>query len=517
MKQFILCGLFITCASLLQAQTQYATGALMLSKENYEGTARSIAMGNAFTALGGDIGAIAINPASSGVFRYSEITFTPSITTATAKSNYLGNSMSDNYTRLGISNFGYVGSFATGRKNNGLINWNLGIVITKQNNFTNTTSASGTTNQSSWLSSLANNTNNVDAVKMDINSSNDPFYNMGSGMCTSILALYTSLHHTQPGTHNQYIAATENLNGYNLYVGGDLRQRYSSETKGNVTSSVINIGGNFSNKLFIGANIGIKSIWYRMTENYSEAAENSNDFRTGFVQFNHRYTQKISGTGFNLKAGIIYLPFSWWRLGATISTPTWMYLTDKWEESTSSAFADGYAQNITSPLGTFDYRLNTPFRFSFGTAIALPGYGALSIDYEHVDYSSAKLNDRDGDNFSFNNDNDAIKSYFREVDILRAGLELTPAKNTAIRLGYQYYSNPMASKYKYMDSEKHIGSLGFGYISSNGLFMDVAYQQLIKKDKSTFSLYDSVGSQTAPEGSLKTGWWKLLVTIGIRF
>src|SRR5574344_583355 len=154
MKQFILCGLFITCASLLQAQTQYATGALMLSKENYEGTARSIAMGNAFTALGGDIGAIAINPASSGVFRYSEITFTPSITTATAKSNYLGNSMSDNYTRLGISNFGYVGSFATGRKNNGLINWNLGIVITKQNNFTNTTSASGTTNQSSWLSKI---------------------------------------------------------------------------------------------------------------------------------------------------------------------------------------------------------------------------------------------------------------------------------------------------------------------------------------------------------------------------
>ena len=47
--------------------------------------------------------------------------------------------------------------------------------------------------------------------------------------------------------------------------------------------------------------------------------------------------------------------------------------------------------------------------------------------------------------------------------------------------------------------------------------MDVAYQQLLKKDKSIFTLYDSVGSQMAPEGTNKTGWWKLLVTIGIRF
>ena len=235
MKKIILCGLFITSISLLRAQTQYASDALNFSKENYEGTARSVAMGNAFTALGGDVGALTINPASSGVFRYSEFTFTPSITTATSKTNYLGNSMSDNYTRLGIANFGYVGSFSTGRKNNGLINWNLGVVVNKQNNFTNTTSASGVTNKSSWLSSLADRTNGVTANKMDINSSNDPFYNLGSGLWNSILSWNTSLLDTLPGTNNQYIAATENLNGQNIFIGGDLRQRFTTETKGNIT------------------------------------------------------------------------------------------------------------------------------------------------------------------------------------------------------------------------------------------------------------------------------------------
>lgn len=518
MKKIIFCSLFLFCINSLQAQiSTYANDAYKLSQENYEGTARSVAMGNAFTALGGDIGAITINPASSGVFRYSELTFTPSITTATSKTNYLGNSMSDNFTRLGISNFGYVGSFATGRKNNGLINWNIGIAINKQSNFTATTSASGITNKTSWLSSLANRTNGVDAVKMDLNDHNDPYYNLGSGMWNSILGWNTSLLDTLPNTYDQYIGATENLRGNNIYVGGNLRQRFNTEIKGNITNTVFNFGGNISNKLFFGANIGIKSIWYRMTENYSESSENPNDFRTGFVKFNHRYTQRTSGTGFDLKAGIIYLPFQWLRLGATISTPTWMYLTDKWEESTSSAFADGYSQYLTSPLGTFDYRLNTPLRASVGAAFAYPGIGALSLDYEVVDYSTSKLNDRDGDNFSFDKDNDAIKSCFGKADIFRAGLEITPVKNTALRLGYQYYSNPMASAYKALDSEKHIGSVGFGFMSDNGMFLDVAYQQLLKKDRSTFTLYDTVGSQIAPVGTNKTGWWKLLVTVGFRF
>ena len=39
--------------------------ALRFSNNDYEGTARGVAMGNAFTALGGDMGAITINPAQS--------------------------------------------------------------------------------------------------------------------------------------------------------------------------------------------------------------------------------------------------------------------------------------------------------------------------------------------------------------------------------------------------------------------------------------------------------------------
>ena len=63
------------------AQTAY--DAFLFSETNYEGTARTVAMGNAFTALGGDLGSVAINPAGSAVAKYSQISLTPSLTFTT--------------------------------------------------------------------------------------------------------------------------------------------------------------------------------------------------------------------------------------------------------------------------------------------------------------------------------------------------------------------------------------------------------------------------------------------------
>ena len=70
--------LSLASAAVSYAQTAY--DALMFSENNYEGTARSVAMGNAFTALGGDLGAVTINPAGSAVANYSQFTITPSLT-----------------------------------------------------------------------------------------------------------------------------------------------------------------------------------------------------------------------------------------------------------------------------------------------------------------------------------------------------------------------------------------------------------------------------------------------------
>ena len=76
----------------LYAQNAY--DALRFSEQYAEGTARSVAMGNAFVAVGGDMGGISINPASSAVYRYSEFMFTPTVTVSGMESEYLGFSSS---------------------------------------------------------------------------------------------------------------------------------------------------------------------------------------------------------------------------------------------------------------------------------------------------------------------------------------------------------------------------------------------------------------------------------------
>ena len=53
---------YSVCAT---AQNMY--DAINISRNDYFGTARTVALGNAVTALGGDLGTISINPAGSAV------------------------------------------------------------------------------------------------------------------------------------------------------------------------------------------------------------------------------------------------------------------------------------------------------------------------------------------------------------------------------------------------------------------------------------------------------------------
>lgn len=78
--------ILLTAMTAFTGFSQSAYDAWRFSQNEYEGTARSAAMGNAFTALGGDLGAITINPAGSAVAGYSQFTITPSITISSATS-----------------------------------------------------------------------------------------------------------------------------------------------------------------------------------------------------------------------------------------------------------------------------------------------------------------------------------------------------------------------------------------------------------------------------------------------
>lgn len=480
--------------------------AYTLSYQMPEGTARSVSMGNAFTALGGDLGAIWINPASSAVFKYHEVSITPSFSTTKTTSNFGGYNTKESKTTFGISNGGAVFTIPTGY-NYGLLNVNLGIVYNRQSNFNSSIVASGTNNNSTYMNDLCSYATGIDARDMDMNDSQDPFYTFNAGAWPAVMAWNTSLiDTTATGGPDHYVPNT---------AGGTLGQYYKKKSYGYNSQTDFNFGFNVNNFLYLGVNVGLANVWNKIEETYSEEALST--FDNGFKYFEQYYHQTTSGTGYNFKFGAIVTPVEFLRLGASISTPTWYYLTDKYYWDMRAKYSDGYDQTINSPEGSFDYKITTPFRYSFGVAAVFP-MGTISIDYEGTDYSQMKMHERNGDkgSYSFRDINNDIKKYYKHSDNIRAGFEIMPAKEFAIRGGFQY-SN---SGRKIFNFENYIGSLGLGYNNPSGFYVDCAYMQQFKKTDAIFDVGDIVASYVYGvngDKPFRSTTWKLLFTFGYRF
>src|SRR5450756_860953 len=71
--------IFAALSMFAGVKAQNEEDALRYSQLFYGGTARFMSMGGAFTALGGDLSGISLNPAGTGVFRSSEFSLTPQL------------------------------------------------------------------------------------------------------------------------------------------------------------------------------------------------------------------------------------------------------------------------------------------------------------------------------------------------------------------------------------------------------------------------------------------------------
>lgn len=504
--------IFSTLAAIALSVTLFAQtsqDAIKFSQNFYEGSARTVAMGNAFTALGGDLGSLTINPAASGIYRYSEVFITPSLSFNNSSVNYLSTKKDDNITRFGLSGLGVVLAANPKYRKKGEATFNFAFAINKVNDFSHRMAVAGETDKSSWLSSLANNISGIHAKSMDITNTYDPF-RRSTAPWRAILAWNSNLLDTLPDSGRDYKAATENLSGLNIVIGGPLRQYFVRESTGNISEAIINMGGKISDNLFIGFNLGLQSLSYDDYQQYSEKAVNPANFSSKFSEFKHTYRQKTTGIGLNLKAGIIALPADGLRIGASISTPTWYAMSDEWDETIFAAYSDGYTRSIASPFGEYNYNLSTPLRLNAGIAYTFGNYGLISADYEFVDYTMARLRSN-GDKTAFNFENDQIKNNYKAVNNARLGVEIKPMQGFAVRGGYSYYQNPD----KNAGSDLHYVSAGLGFIGKSGVYADFALQRRLSTED--FKLYSDAGSQRAPIGTLDDSRIKLMFTIGYRF
>ena len=479
----ILAAVFLS-AMALQAGAQGWTDALNFSENDYLGTARSVGMGNAMTAVGGDLGSLTFNPAGSAVASYSQFTITPglSISTVTAQGS-LSEGFEDKYRtrnpRMGMPNFGAMIVYDTHNKR-GLKRVSFGVVGNVTRDYTNKLRATGTNANTSLAGSLAS---QADGYPTDI--LNGSFYQTDMPSWETMVGWQGGLFEQING---QYVGITESLldNG-KIVLTDKIGQYYGLERKGSKYDLLLNLGLDFNEKFYLGANLGITTLNYRNDETRSEEALAGIDYGNSFESLRVRSSYHDDGSGLYAKVGFIARPFTGLRIGAAIQTPTLMTIHETYQLDGSS-LAEGVQLSQSSPMDEWYFNVIAPWRANVGLAYTIGQFGLLSADYEYTDYSVMQLRAAYDDDYyyDFSDANMDIRDFTGPVHAIRLGAEIKPAPELALRVGYnlttgaQYNTLDDADKVVALSSDERKAQLrtavsfGIGYSSPRSFFADFA-------------------------------------------
>ena len=476
MKKILFSALMMAAAFSAGAQTMY--DAITFSTNNYYGTARTIGMGNAVTAVGGDLGSFGINPAAGSVASYSQVTasfgfttassnarFAPSYNFSTESQNFDSPGFSNSKTRMTVPNIGLNLVFA--ENGAGAVKaWNIGFVLNRTQTFANVMSASGLEGRTSITGAFAT---AADGMPGNILGSGD-IYDKGYGW-NQVAAYDGGLinYNYDAGTYygsaeQKRLDAVEGK--YHYEVLGDLIQKVGTTTTGSKNDLTVNYGVNINDRLFLGANLTIPIINYKYNEFFDETAEDSDYFpvtpefwsnRSGsyvtgdpthYLGSTYKYSYVADVTGANLKIGAIWLPTDGLRLGAAIQTPTAYTVHEKWFVDVNADFENSeYNASASSPTAESTYDFLSAWSWNAGVAYTFGKFGMVSADYEMTSYKSMSFSTTSEDGFSRYEDPfyqvNRLNELFCGVShSVRLGVEVRPVPHFSFRGGFNLTTSP---------------------------------------------------------------------------
>lgn len=479
MKRIVVIAVLIfVCMYDLKSQNDM--DAFRFSQTDWSGTARFVGAGGAFGAVGADYSALATNPASIGIYKKSEVSFTPIvISILNNTSTYNGESSPSRKTRYSVSNIGAV--FAMSELSEKWVGLQFGFGYNRICDFNNFSTVSGMSNGSTMADAFL-------AVANGNNTSNLPG--------DALLAFNTWVIDTCAGSTDRY---------WSEFQGHNVRQNKYRMITGGIDEMNFSVGANYDDKLFIGATVGVPFLGYEEISRYSE--EDEYDEVAAFSSYNVYDKLTVSGTGVNFKIGLLYQPVSFMRVGAAIHTPTYYSnLKDKFRREMISYYDNGGNSGEFSYENWFRYSLSTPFRVMGNLAFFIQRRAFVSAEYEYVNYGLANMQ---SDDYLFMEENADIQKKYGSSHIARIGAELNVTQGFLLRAGYNFKSSPY--KEELNKGHVHIASAGFG-LRSKHLFFDIAYQCRIAKDSYWF--YDS---EYVSEVNNKNMAHRVLATIGFKF
>jgi hypothetical protein len=462
--------LFILGFASLTIQSQEIQDAVRYSLDDMTGTARFRAMSGAFGALGGDLSAINMNPASSVIFNTDQVGFTFSNHSKKNESTYFGTYTEQCDSSFDMNQFGSVFIF-----HNNDANWKkfaFAINYENENRLDNSVFSAG-----------VNPTTSIDSY----------FLNYANGIPLGTLQsnLYALNYNEQQAFfgYNGYIISpiSENLSN-TQYVsevpaGGNYYQDNYVESFGFNGKVAFNLATQYKDFLSFGINLNAHFVDFNRASSFYE--KNTNDLVNGVqdvVFENFLYTY---GSGFSVQVGAIIKATQSLRFGASYESPTWYNLND---EFTQRLYATNRVNGVTfndvvDPriLNIYpSYEVQTPEKWSASAAYIFGKSGLISFDYTLKNYSHTKL--KPENDYVFRNLNTEMANTLNNANEFRLGAEYK-IKELSLRGGYRFEESPYKNGKTLGDLTGFSGGLGynFGYFK-----LDFAYSYSQRKSQEGF-------------------------------
>jgi hypothetical protein len=428
-------------------------------------TARSAAMGGAFTSLGADLSSLHINPAGLGMYRSSDfgITLGPSIGRV-ANSMRGENTVSDSRTALAVNNFGtafnlFEGSGAT-------TSFTLGMGYSRLADY----------NYRSRMN-IANGYHSI--LEMFDRQVEDGSVNNREGW-GAYLSQLTAMIRTPEGGE-PYIPV--------LSTSASVAKKMSEISRGSAGEYTVGGGWNFRNQLYFGFSLGIIDIYQDREMTYSEDYSNNEGAEDPALYMDYTQRVKTVGNGFNMKLGLVYRPVPELRLGVAFHTPTVATVRDYADYEMVTGYPDEELRAVSERTEEYQNDFYTPARLLVGASYTFFDMGVLAIDYERTFYNGMRLYGSLYDQKTKDLFRDEVKYAFLGSDALRTGLEVMATDELSLRFGYGFTRDGI--KKKIVDNslgydlpmrrESSVFSAGFGVKIGEYTTLDMTYALLTAK------------------------------------
>ena len=479
----------------------YYQDALRFSQYTQYGTARFMGLGGSGSTLGGDLSSTILNPAGLGFYNRNQVVITPSVTFNNYSTNYNGSNTESNETLAGLSGIGAAINFnKSDLIPGGWRGGTLGITYNRISDFKKVLDYGGFNNEESI----------IDAMLYDA-------FGLFPFQLGGIEQVGYDHYLINPFPDDQAV--------YTSFVEGFPYQSEYISRNGHMDQVNVSFGGNYDDKIYVGAGIGFISSRYSYNRIYNERFENSQ-----LRMFDIDEQLRVSGNGVNANLGVIIRPSPYFRIGASITTPTWHTFSEEGDAIYTSEYNDYDVSNFLDEngnriieedtiLGTLqtqtdlfvsDFDLQTPFKYNLGSSVVIGKIGFITADVEFIDYSNAKISSID---FNPSADNETVSSIYQNTYNARLGAEIRLSvlrfRAGVARLGSPYSEALQSAS----DEAQMIYSLGFG-VYSKGFFADLGLSQT--SSESSFQSYSNIEG-IGPSAFTETQSVQARLSIGFNF